>query len=209
MLGIRQLVVVVNKMDLAGYDEARFREIEQKYRKFLEELGLEPLFVIPASAKAGENIAAKSKDMSWFEGPTLLEALDNVANTTSVYGAFLKEFKASARRPLELLPLDLTDAAPHCVVHNLDANQLIEEIECDVLYLDPPYNQRQYGANDAFLATDPFNPRRATVMVDYTPSEFSRFRLQYAQSKTLPDITDNELFLQYILTLGAHPAHKF
>ena len=46
-------------------------------------------------------------------------------------------------------------------------------------------------------------------MFDYTPSEFSRFRLQYAQSKTRPGVTDNQFFLQYILTLGAHGAHKF
>ncbi|HYS14987.1 MAG TPA: hypothetical protein VEN28_16890, partial [Burkholderiaceae bacterium] len=66
-----------------------------------------------------------------------------------------------------------------------------------------------YGANAAYLTTDPFHPQRTTVMVDYTPSEFSRFRIQYAQSKTRPELTDNQLFLQYILTLGAHPAHKF
>ncbi len=66
-----------------------------------------------------------------------------------------------------------------------------------------------YGANNVFLATDPFHPERTTVMLDYTPSEFSRFRVQYAQSKTRPALTDNQIFLQYILTLGAHPAHKF
>ena len=66
-----------------------------------------------------------------------------------------------------------------------------------------------YGANNVFLATDPFHPERTTVMLDYTPSEFSRFRVQYAQSKTRPELTDNQIFLQYILTLGAHPAHKF
>ena len=66
-----------------------------------------------------------------------------------------------------------------------------------------------YGVNIGFIATDPFDPRKTTVMLDYTPSEFSRFRLQYAQSKTRPDMSDNQLFLQYILSLGAHPAHKF
>ena len=54
-----------------------------------------------------------------------------------------------------------------------------------------------------------FNPQRYSVMFDYTPSEFSRFRLQYQQSKLQPDVTDNQWFLQYILTLGAHGAHKF
>ena len=54
-----------------------------------------------------------------------------------------------------------------------------------------------------------FNPKRYTVMLDYTPSEFSRFRVQFAQSRTLPDVTDNQWFLQYILSLGAHGAHKY
>ena len=66
-----------------------------------------------------------------------------------------------------------------------------------------------YGVNDDLLATSAFHPERATVMLDYTPSEFSRFRIQYAQSKARPDFTDNQFFLQYILSLGAHPAHKF
>ena len=66
-----------------------------------------------------------------------------------------------------------------------------------------------YGSNAAFLATDAFDPQRATVMFDWTPSEFSRLRVQYAQSRERPGFTDNQLFLQYILTLGAHGAHKF
>ena len=46
-------------------------------------------------------------------------------------------------------------------------------------------------------------------MIDWSPSEFSRLRLQYARNDIRPDVTDNEWFLQYILTLGAHGAHKF
>ena len=46
-------------------------------------------------------------------------------------------------------------------------------------------------------------------MLDYTPSEFSRLRLQFAQARTLADVTDNQWFLQYILSLGAHGAHKY
>jgi hypothetical protein len=66
-----------------------------------------------------------------------------------------------------------------------------------------------YGANGIYLAQDSFNPQRYSVMLDYTPSEFSRFRVQWQQSKIRPDMTDNQLFVQYILTLGAHGAHKF
>ena len=54
-----------------------------------------------------------------------------------------------------------------------------------------------------------FHPERGTAMVDWSPSEFSRLRLQIARAKLAPDFTDNELFVQYILSLGAHGAHKF
>ena len=66
-----------------------------------------------------------------------------------------------------------------------------------------------YGANGVYVASDSFNPQRYSIMVDYTPSEFSRFRVQWQQSKVRPELTDNQLFVQYILTLGAHGAHKF
>jgi len=66
----------------------------------------------------------------------------------------------------------------------------------------------------ALTATDfpilaKYNPTRQTVMVDWNPSEFSRVRLQYAQDKARSDATDNQVFLQYIVSLGAHGAHKF
>jgi hypothetical protein len=54
-----------------------------------------------------------------------------------------------------------------------------------------------------------YNPTRQTVMVDWSPSEFSRVRLQAAQDKSRSDATDNQVFLQYIVSLGAHGAHKF
>ncbi len=66
-----------------------------------------------------------------------------------------------------------------------------------------------FGANGAFLATSSFHPERSTAMVDWSPSEFSRVRLQFGQAKVSPGFTDNELFVQYILSLGAHGAHIF
>jgi adenine-specific DNA-methyltransferase len=107
---------------------------------------------------------------------SLLEAIDQVANTASVYGAFLKKFKASALKPLRLKPLTLSNHVTGCQVFNLDANELIKEIECDVLYLDPPYNHRQYGANYHVLETIAAydNPRLTGVtgMRDYPRSRY-------------------------------------
>jgi bifunctional enzyme CysN/CysC len=76
MLGISQVIVVVNKMDLVHYSEKRFREIEQEYRKFLRELGLDARIFIPASAKQGENVATASMKMKWYCAANVLEALD-------------------------------------------------------------------------------------------------------------------------------------
>src|SRR6266496_1178807 len=76
MLGIKQVIVVVNKMDLVDYSEKRFHEIEQEYRKFLKDLGLNALTFIPASAKQGENVARASMKMKWYCAANVLEALD-------------------------------------------------------------------------------------------------------------------------------------
>jgi bifunctional enzyme CysN/CysC len=76
LLGIRQIAVLVNKMDLKGYSEQTFNEIETEYRKFLKSVGVEPLQFIPIAAKHGDNIATVSPNMAWWKGPTVIQILD-------------------------------------------------------------------------------------------------------------------------------------
>lgn len=76
LLGIRQLVVLVNKMDLVGYDGEAFARIEAEYRAFLAKIGVAPLGFIPVSGREGDNIARPSAAMPWYDGPTVLETLD-------------------------------------------------------------------------------------------------------------------------------------
>ncbi|NLB15566.1 MAG: GTP-binding protein [Clostridiales bacterium] len=76
MLGIKQVAVLVNKMDLADYSEEVFKSIEAEYRGFLEEIGIRAKSFIPVSAMQGDNIAAQSSDMTWYKGRTVLEELD-------------------------------------------------------------------------------------------------------------------------------------
>lgn len=66
-----------------------------------------------------------------------------------------------------------------------------------------------YAANNANLGKAAYNPSKNSLMFDYSPSEFSRFRLQFAQDKSRPEATDNQMFLQYQMSLGAHGAHKY
>jgi adenine-specific DNA-methyltransferase len=123
---------------------------------------------------------------------SLLEAIDRVANTASVYGAFLKQFKSSALRPLALKPLELSNHVKGCRVHQRDANELVREIECDVLYLDPPYNHRQYGANyhvlETIAAHDAPPLRGLTGMREYPRSRYCQPK---AAAEALEDLVRN------------------
>jgi len=77
MLGIRQVVVLVNKMDLVGYDEKVFNDIRSEYIKFLEKLNIHPAAFIPISAFEGVNIVKSSEHTPWFKGAAVLEQLDS------------------------------------------------------------------------------------------------------------------------------------
>lgn len=84
---------------------------------------------------------------------SLLESIDKVANTASVYGAFLKQLKKSALKPLTLTPAEFFLNDNEHQVFNMDINELIKTTSHDVVYLDPPYNERQYSANYHLLET--------------------------------------------------------
>ena len=77
LLGIRQIAVLVNKMDLREYSRERFESIERDYRAFLQTIGVTPKLFIPIAAKHGDNIASLSENMKWYQGPTVLAALDD------------------------------------------------------------------------------------------------------------------------------------
>jgi len=77
LLGIKQVVVAVNKMDLAGYSEQTFNEVVTEYRKFLSQIGLEARTFVPISARNGYNVAERSPGvMPWYTGPSITEMLD-------------------------------------------------------------------------------------------------------------------------------------
>jgi bifunctional enzyme CysN/CysC len=76
LLGIRQIAVVINKMDRVEWSEDRFHEIEREYREFLRELEIVPSFFVPVSAREGVNIAGSNGEMPWWNGPTVVEVLD-------------------------------------------------------------------------------------------------------------------------------------
>lgn len=76
LLGIKQVAVLINKMDLVDYKEEVFKRIKEEYLKFLEEIGTQPSYVIPVSGIKGDNIATSSEQMPWYNQKTVLEVLD-------------------------------------------------------------------------------------------------------------------------------------
>lgn len=76
MLGIKQLCVLINKMDLVDYDNKIYDEIVKEYSEFLNKINIKPSHFIPVSGINGENIVNKSENMSWYNGKSVLEALD-------------------------------------------------------------------------------------------------------------------------------------
>ena len=78
LLGIRNIVLAVNKMDLIGYDQARYDAILADYRTFAEGIGIVNFVAMPVSGLAGDNIASHSEAMPWYQGPSLIQHLETV-----------------------------------------------------------------------------------------------------------------------------------
>lgn len=121
---------------------------------------------------------------------SLINSIDKYANTASVYGAFLKHIKKSAAKEfiLELLPI--IDGGKKGKVYNADINELIHNISGDVLYLDPPYNERQYCANYHVLETisryDNPNIQGKTGLRDYKTQKSA-----FCSKRTVEQVFDN------------------
>ena len=135
-----------------------------------------------------------SSALYYFLLASLLESADKVANTASVYGAFLKKIKKTAQKELILEPAIFE-------IYNEDSNLLIKKIKGDILYLDPPYNAREYGANYHLLNTiakyDNFTPKGKTGLRDYSKSAFCKKK---EVEKSFDDLIKNANFKYIFLS---------
>ena len=94
-----------------------------------------------------------SQEEFYFLLGSLIDSIDRCANTALVYGAYLKKLKQKAQKEMVLTPLPIMPGKVKCTVYNEDTCKLIKNIRGDVLYLDPPYNDRQYCSNYHILET--------------------------------------------------------
>ena len=81
LLGLRQVVVVLNKMDLFDFSQQRFEDVKEEVEKWFKSINIEATLYIPISAIEGDNITGRSENMGWYTGPTFLESLDTLAGS--------------------------------------------------------------------------------------------------------------------------------
>ncbi len=128
--------------------------------------------------EAWKKVSKINEDQYFFLLASLLESADKIANTASVYGAYLKQIKASAAKTIMIKPAVFQETISRHQVFQQDSNMLIKKIEGDILYLDPPYNARQYGANYHVLNTiakyDTFVPKGKTGLREYYKSNYCK-----------------------------------
>jgi bifunctional enzyme CysN/CysC len=84
LIGVRHVLVVVNKMDLVDYSEATFNKVSTEYRAFLASIGVEAQHILPVSARHGDNIATAGSNLPWFTGPTVVDALDTIPDAAEI-----------------------------------------------------------------------------------------------------------------------------
>lgn len=125
-----------------------------------------------------KNCKTINSNLYYFLLATLLESADKIANTASVYGAYLKKIKISAAKKINLKPALFEYSDNTHMIYQEDANTLIQSIQGDILYLDPPYNARQYGANYHLLNSiakyNIFVPKGKTGLPEYYRSNYCK-----------------------------------
>lgn len=145
-----------------------------------------------------------SEDEYFFLLASLLESIDKVANTASVYGAYLKSFKKSSKEPLFLIPCEVIYSENDNKVFNASVNDsVVLNEKYDVVYLDPPYNARQYGGNYHVLETialydNPETKGKTWMRVDSKKSSYcSKVDVKKSFEDLISKIDANYIFVSY------------
>lgn len=145
------------------------------------------------------------KDLSdndyYFLLASLIVSADKIANVASVYGAYLKKLKESAKKDFVLLPIHFETNKIDCKVYNEDINIMAPKEEYDVVYLDPPYNNRQYSKNYHILnylaKYEDVKLRGKTGLFDCEVSKYSQKDVLNSFSEMIKSLKTKYIFLSY------------
>ena len=172
-------IAKLNKLDgVEGFIFQQYAEGGSEERLYFSKENGKKIDACRIQIEAWNTTGKLSKDLYFLLLASLLESADKVANTASVYGAYLKQLKKTAQKKLVIEAAKFQKTKKKHRVYQEDSNLLIKKISGDILYLDPPYNARQYGANYHLLTTiakyDTFVPKGKTGLRAYYKSAYCR-----------------------------------
>jgi adenine-specific DNA-methyltransferase len=178
---INYLTFIEKLNNLKGKEGFIFNEYSENGkagRNYFSEFNGKKIDAIRSKLENWQKNGIVNDNLFYFLLASLLESADKVANTASVYGAYLKHIKKTAQKELILTPALFETTKSNHKIYNEDSNVLIQKIKGDILYLDPPYNAREYGANYHLLNTiakyDKFEPQGKTGLRQYTRSNYCK-----------------------------------
>ena len=171
-------------------------------RQYFSDFNGKKIDTIRQKIEEWKNNEKIGQNLYYFLLASLLETADKLANTASVYGAYLKKMKKSAQKELILEPANFVLNDNEHQVFNADSNILIKQISGDILYLDPPYNARQYGANYHLLNTiaiyDNFIPQGKTGLRKYGKSKYcNKNKVEFEFENLIKNANFKHIFLSY------------
>ncbi|MFP4197947.1 MAG: sulfate adenylyltransferase subunit 1, partial [Methanomassiliicoccales archaeon] len=138
LLGLSQVMVVINKMDLVEYSHERFEEVKSDITQFLNSIGISPSYIVPISAKEGDFVSNRTDNMPWYQGVTALEGLDAFESRPS-----------SMNRPLRFVVQDVVNPGKRIIVGRVESGLLRPGQEVVLL---PSMERTQIGSLEEFQA---------------------------------------------------------
>lgn len=199
----KHLIDELNNLNgIKGFVFNEYSENGNAKRQYFSENNGQKIDAVRQKIESWKNEKQITDNQYYFLLASLLESADKVANTASVYGAFLKKIKKSAQKEMKIEPAVFAINDNDHKVFNKDSNKLVKEISGDILYLDPPYNARQYGANYHLLNTiakyDKFVPKGKTGLRSYEKSTFcSKNSVAKSFEELIKNAQFNYIFLSY------------
>lgn len=166
LVGLRNVIVVLNKMDIAGYDQQVFEKVKNDIIGYLNNMDLTPLAVIPISAKAGDNTVSRTESMPWYSGPFVLEALDSL------------EVKTISEKPLRYPVQDVYEIdGEKIIVGRVESGEVRQGMEVYFLpstekgrisriikYLEKPLKSAAVGETAGLILDNGYAPGRGNVI---------------------------------------------
>jgi sulfate adenylyltransferase large subunit len=175
MLGIKKVIVLINKMDRIGYDQERFTSVKNACMEFINEIGLDALHIIPISASIGDNVATKSSRISWYQGPAFLEALDSF----KIQSTFQKE-------PLRFIVQDIYNFSKRIIAGKVVSGMLRQN---DTVTVFPSGEKTQIRSLEEYLKNADSAETGKCIGITTTDKVFCDRGYVFSDPFDIPDVT--------------------